>query len=207
MPTGLEWLVDYGLREGDFPDVAGTYSGLLVIAGGGACVWDDLERLGCRWDMHRGCVRVPDGDLMCVNSIGMDMPGEVVHWYANGARDLRAWAAARRPEHRQLWEQNLSRRPIHYHSCNAGFGTCWPVPGHGSSGLNACLVGMGLGYERAVLCGIPVDDSPHYHDPPWRACNFTRESPDKYWERAKTKCFKGRVRSMSGRTREMLGEP
>ena len=121
IPRGLEWIVDYGLREGDFPDCAGTHSGRLVIAGGAACVWDDLERLGCRSNQHRGCVIVPDGDLMVVNSLGMDMPGEVVHWYSNDAKALKAWSVARRPEHVQVWDKNFSRRPIQYHSCNPSF--------------------------------------------------------------------------------------
>jgi len=68
-----------------------------------------------------------------------------------------------------------------------------------------------LGYEEIILCGIPLDDAGHDGEPPWRRTNFTREvagqinNPEnRFWKEARLKVFEGRVRSMSGRTREWL---
>lgn len=201
------WLDKYGLDRRRIPDIAWTYKGLLVIAAGAACVWDDLERFGCRSKVRNGSVHVPDGHLMCINSIGMDMPGEVVHWYSNDATLLEAWSKARRPEHVIHWDKNLSRWPIKYHSYSEKWGTYWPVQGHGTSLLNGIFVGLLLGYEPIVICGGPLDDTPHYHDPPWRRTNFTREHNPKKWQTAYDRVLKGRVFSMSGNSRELLGAP
>jgi hypothetical protein len=71
-------------------------------------------------------------------------------------------------------------------------------------------VGIGLGYERMVLCGIPLDDGPHNGEPHWRKSSFTNEAADsddgmnRHWKRARDLAFKGRVKSMSGRTKDWL---
>lgn len=88
----------------------------------------------------------------------------------------------------------------------------WPWPGFGTSGFNAVLTGLGLGYEEIILAGIPLDDSGHYFDPPNTRTKFTQEVPTlngelKHWADAERNLFKGRVKSLSGRTREVLGAP
>ena len=92
----------------------------------------------------------------------------------------------------------------------------WPWPGHGTSSLNGCYTGLALGYDEIVLCGAPLDDSGHYFDPPTWHTNFVREIPDvdrggviqpRYWSEAKARIFDGKVKSMSGRTRDLLGAP
>jgi hypothetical protein len=58
-----------------------------------------------------------------------------------------------------------------------------------------------------------LDNSPNYFSPDWEVRNFENEVPKRqdgtmaYWEAAAKKCFRGRVKSMSGRTRELLGAP
>lgn len=54
-----------------------------------------------------------------------------------------------------------------------------------------------------VLCGMPMDDRPHYWDEgrqPWKACETFRPA----WQ-ALAPEYRARMRSMSGWTREMLG--
>ncbi|MFQ5622443.1 MAG: hypothetical protein ACE5FS_03505 [Paracoccaceae bacterium] len=181
----LSWLQNFGLGETQLPDLAGAFSGRLTIAGGGRCVWSDLEG---HWN----------GDVMCVNDIGMHFPGQVRHWYSNDAKMLAKWSAARRP----LLVARQERAILH-HSCNPGH-IHWPWPGHGSSGLNAVYTGLGLGYDEIFLAGMPLDDSGHYFDPPWVKTNFVREVPERYWIRARDHIFKGRVKSLSGRSKEIL---
>lgn len=186
-----------GVTFNQLPSLKNTYHGPLIIAGGGRCVWDDLSQI----DQSK------EWDVMCINDILMHFPSQVTHAYSNDDRWLKRWLSARRPRYTQN-----HKKPV-LHTCQKGEGmVVWPIPGHGSSGLNAIYVGLALGYEEIVLCGIPLDDSGHYFDPPWIKTNFVREigirnGEIKYWANAKEHIFQDKVRSISGRTRELLGGP
>lgn len=143
---------------------------------------------------------------MCVNDIVMHIPLKVSHAYSNDVLRLPWWVKARRPRYRSRFQEQIIT-----HSCNSGVQYRWPFPGHGTSALNACYIGIAMGYERIVLIGIPLDNTGHYFEPPWEESNFLREVPEDgsfhFWRLAAKKIFCGRVKSMSGRTRELLGEP
>ena len=75
----------------------------------------------------------------------------------------------------------------------------------GSSGLFACKIARQLGFERIILCGVPMDPSAKHvvRAQPWPAgVTFRRAS----WERHKEE-IKPFVRSMSGWTAEQFGRP
>lgn len=184
-----------------FPEVAGTHSGLLIIAASGRCVWGDLEKAGMakNHDDHP--------HIMCVNDMIMHYPGRVDHVYSNNHSYLPKWIAARR-------DQYVSRygeiKNTHSNKCGGRY--TWPWPGHGTSSLNAVYTGIALGYDSIWLCGVPLDDAGHYFEAPWEKTNFIREVADrdgeiKYWGNAKKKIFDDKVRSFSGRTRDLLGAP
>jgi hypothetical protein len=175
----------------------------LIIAAGGRCVWDDLR--GCGYPSE------PGHDVMCVNDMIAYFPGKVTHAYSNDAPMLGNWVRARRPL--------LARAhggPRHTFTCGVkghhSSTVFLPWPGHGTSGLNAVYTGLWLGYDRIILCGVPLDNSGHFFEPDWVTSNFQNEVADtdrgpRYWEQAARKVFDGRVKSMSGRTRELLGAP
>ncbi len=75
--------------------------------------------------------------------------------------------------------------------------------------MGAILVALALGYEGVVVAGMPLDNGPHNGEPPWRVSNVGGEvsDDDTHWKRAIDLAFKGRVKSLSGRTRGWLGEP
>ena len=79
------------------------------------------------------------------------------------------------------------------------------VSGSGSSGLYACKVAMHMEMDQTVLCGVPMSAKVGHHNnraKPWYAADkFFRQ-----WRDAEP-ILKGRVVSMSGRTRELLGSP
>lgn len=201
-----ELMSEYG--GGQFPEIAGTYSGNLVVCADAQCVWDDLERYGCRDGTGRGRVSKEGHDFMVVNKLGETFPGRIEHWYSNEWAVLEKFVAARRNEYRREFDA-----PQHTHS-RSGAKWNWPWTGHGSSGLGAILVGLWLGYEKIVVCGMPLDDGPHNGEPPWRGCRFESSevsdtvsgNPDHHWQKA-IKYFDGRVKSMSGRTQKWLGSP
>lgn len=203
-------MTGYGGFEFPLPPIAGTYAGKgLVVCGDAIGIWEDLEAFGCRYDVGRGSVRKNGWDFMTVNKLVETFPGEIEHCYSNEPSLLAKFIAARRSEYTKEFQA-----PRHTHSCNAGARHRWPWGGHGTSGLGATLVGIGLKYDQLVLCGLPLDDGPHNGEPPWRRCRFaSREAagskdggPDSHWKRARDLAFEGKVRSMSGRTLEWLGD-
>ena len=172
------------------PEIAGKYSGSLHIIGGGRNVWEDIEN------------NKPTGDVMAINDVGMYWPKALVHWYSNHAPHLPIWAQAR------TFRKGMKDNPVqHLHSCYEGVKWRWPFGGTGTSSLNAVYVALGLGYAPIVLCGIPLDDSGNFFDPHWVRSNFRREAHYDVWEFARDQVFDGKVKSMSGMSRQMLGAP
>lgn len=217
MPTALDhplraYLREIGADHLPLPKIAGDYAGKnLIICGDAACIWDDLERFGAAKPyIGRGRVEKDGWDIMTVNRAVETMPANIEHIYSNEPELLERFVLARRNEYVKEFE-----RPRHSHSHRRGSAKhVWPLGGHGTSGLSAALVGVGLGYQRIVLCGMPLNAVNHNGEPPWRRCNFEREVADnvasginQHWKRARDLAFKGKVRSMSGRTKEWLGEP
>ena len=206
-----DYFARYGGREFPLPKIAGAYTGhALMICADAACVWDDLEAFGCRCDRGRGKVEKTGCHFMVVNKLGEVFPGNIEHWYSNEAKLLGDFIKARRNEYSKEFYG-----PCHTHSNNRGVDWHWPFGGHGTSGLGAALVGLGLGYQEITLCGLPLDDAPHNGEPPWRQCRFeaaeaaaqVNGAPDAHWLRARDLAFGGKVKSMSGRTRQWLGAP
>ena len=206
-----EFLAEYGYHsKADIPEIAGTYSGKnVMVCGDAACIWDDLKAFGAAKLTGRGSVEKEGWDILTVNKLVETMPAVIEHCYSNEINLLEKFIAARRFEYRREFGP-----PRHIHCRNHGGGWNWPLGGHGTSGLGAVLIAVGLGYERIVLCGMPLTDTHHNGEPPWRNTSFTREVADtvgggmpKVWGLAKKLAFHGRVRSMSGRTREWLGAP
>lgn len=74
----------------------------------------------------------------------------------------------------------------------------------GSSGLYACKVALSLGFDRLVLCGIPLDREEGRIDGKDR-WNGSRAFKDGFKEALPA--LAGRARSMSGWTRLLLGAP
>lgn len=192
-----------GISNLQMPDLVEKFDGRLVICGGAACVWDDLQKLGIRGDSQNNGY-----DVMCVNDIVMHFPGRVLHAFSNDAKMFEFWLGARRKQIVRAFG------PVEYvHTCNNRHAKySWPWPGNGTSALGAVHTGLAMGYRKIVLCGIPLDDGPHYFSPPWGLSNFTREVPQRdggqmaYWFKV-SRQWQGRVTSMSGRTKELLGAP
>ena len=181
-------------RGSGLPDIAGTRSGRLAIAGCGRSLWDDMRALG-DW---------PDA-WMAVNAAGMHLPSVPQHWASAESDYFQYWL----PLRGFTWHGDRKvmhcKAQIHAPKPGPFVQHVWPFTGEGTSSLFAVKVGLALGYGEIVLCGVPLDGAGHYYDAPW----FSNEDYDQPgflldWER-NTESFKGRVRSMSGRTREILG--
>lgn len=189
-----------GISENQFPSINFTrLTDNLLIIGSGRCVWNDLIKVN----------QTLDWDVCCINDIIMHYPGYITHAYSNDHHTLNKWVDARRPRYRMDFKENILK-----HTCQVGRNDhfVWPFPGHGTSALNACYLGIALGYSNIVLAGVPLDNSGHYFDPPWCVTNFINEVPERdgelrYWKDAKENIFNGKIKSLSGRTAELLGCP
>ncbi len=181
----------------------------LIIVGSGRCVWDDLEKL------HTSRCKEITEDVMCINDMIMFYPGNIQHCTSCDAPMLKVWWEARRPP----YKVQFNVRP-RFHTVDNEQGVADVEAHHfgggGTSGLLACHVALKLGYDDILLCGVPIDNTGHFWEATWGKTNFQREIADvhgnirgdgrKYWTRA-AEMFAGRVKSMSGNTRKILGGP
>ena len=143
----------------------GTRSGKIVVCGSGHTMWDDLERSGfipTKWKQNF--------DIMAVNRAIMDIPSRIDFGYSNHMDMMFRWAQARDVAYTQ--QDNKAGHILTLHSNREYTKTQrWPVPGAGTSTLNAVLIAILLGYDEIKVCGAPMDNGPHYYDAPWFTWN------------------------------------
>lgn len=189
--------------RGELPSRAGKFSGPLLVMGGGRValgggryetVWDDYAK-----------VRPWKGEIMAVNDVGMHLHDRVRHWVTLHSEYMAGWRS-----YRQGHLYGSGDRPMtHSHKDKSASVDCvWPMAQlGGTSGLFACFIGLLLGYDEIVLAGVPMTGSGHYFDPPWVGSNFADDSTKLVWRWSQTNIFEGRVKSLSGWTKELLGAP
>lgn len=179
---------------------------IAIVLGGAACVWLDLaaieREIGEEWP----------GLVVAANDVGVHWQRDLHGWtslhpdkllHADPKHPAKlSWLAQRKMQglnEPQTWAKR--KRFNATHTINEG------IPG-GSSGLLAVQVAWAMGARRVILCGIPMTKTPHFeqstiHGPQaWRSA----DSHFRPWQRHADK-LRQRVRSMSGRTRELLGRP
>lgn len=172
-----------------------------VVLGGAACVWDDLARAQelCAFDA-----------VIAVNDAGAVYAGELEIWATLHPEKMAGWADARQvnglPPARIIaaHDGNTQEGRRNRYPVDLVVDYRWPgVIGSGSSVLFAVKVALGQGFERVVVCGAPMNSDPHFFDgQPWKeADGFYKD-----WQDALPH-IRGNVRSMSGRTMELLGLP
>ena len=170
---------------------------VALILGGADCL---------KADMEQALALFTPTIIIAVNNAGFDYPGPLDHWVTMHPDKMPEWVKKRRangyPGAGTLW------RPRHRQpGGNLEMREC-PSWG-GSSGLFAiavCRLGLkGPGTEyRAVLAGVPMQaERAHYDNPkPWNDCQHYLSS----WKTHLPQ-INGKVKSMSGWTREILGAP
>lgn len=170
-----------------------------LVIGGANTVWADVEAA-----LEIGEF---DGVVAC-NDVGALWPGPLDGWATLHPEKLRLWVERRsrngyppaaevfQYEHRTGLAKGATRA------------TEYRFPGQqhsGSSGLFALKVALvDLGFERAVLCGVPMSsDLEHFYETkPWRGAMSHQRGWNEVWPQ-----IGDRARSMSGWTRERMGEP
>lgn len=167
-----------------------------LVLGGAACVWDDLETAQ---QMLGDRERV----MVAANDVGMHIDGDF-HWCTLHAEHMPGWEAERAarglPRTYTTWGRTYPYGEEHLQALTERA----VEHGMGSSGMLAVEVAVHLGCAPILLCGVPLDDSPHFFDAAaWaHASGFRR-----HWERRAQWLRERHVRSMSGWTRDLLGGP
>jgi hypothetical protein len=190
------------------PACAGNYHGTAVVLGSARCIWDDIDKV----DFEKV-------EVIAINNMIMHFKGRVHHGVSLHPEEPPLWRQLRMTNqcepsyvhtHSHRLPENNENLPQYDFKTRHGLDYIWVIEGGrgGSSGLFATMVGLALGYEKIILCGVPLDGSGHFFDPPGKVVNqFRGGNIKEEWLNANEKYFKGRVTSYSGQTREWLGAP
>ena len=190
----------------DFPtEYLDQARGKVVVCGSGHTLWDDLEKCGFvanKWKQNF--------DIIATNRAVMDIPAPINHVYSNHM-DMTMWWVNGRDV---AYQQKDKPYPDTIMHSNRDYTrtVVWPVPGSGTSGLNAVIMAALMGYEEIKVCGMPLDNGPHYYDASWFKWNhFEGQSYDgnplnngllRPWHKFLDK-FSDVVEPMSGNPRKM----
>lgn len=186
-----------------------------LVIGGADTVWDDLRCL-------EATVGPWKGPVVAVNDIGtgLEMWAEE---HGISLPPLSHWASLHpecfyRARGGEGWIRQRKDRGL-----PGGYET-WGVPGrvrvsrrlepngvlNGGSGMLGALVALQVA-QKAVLCGIPMSRGGYYPESPAHGPEAVYEPAVAHWKAWTAEPYRGtmqgRVRSMSGRTRETFGAP
>lgn len=171
-----------------------------LILGGGDCVWSDVEA----WETLYG--KAWDGLVIAANDVGCWWPRPLDHWVSLHPNKFKRWEAQRRANGQDPAGSTWGR-PGRHHEQVTWVHEVHQWPG-ADSGLLAVQVAQMLGITRAILCGVPMTVAPHFAEskegfgPAWYAAAAHID----VWHRHRVH-LAGWVRSMSGKTMELLGKP
>lgn len=164
---------------------------IAAIIGGAASVWKDWQDLQAISEVDA---------IIAVNHVGMRFYGEINHWVSLHSEFMPDWLAARAarglntPE--GIWFPEDGLNPNIPHRTVKDWG--------GSSGLMAVTVALELGFDKIILCGVPIEDSAaHFlYQEDWQGAKRYQQA----WQRHVAE-LAGKVRSMDGWTSQFLGRP
>lgn len=171
---------------------------IALVLGGAKCLWDDIA-----------AAREILGDLpfsvVACNDAGAAWSGPLDIWASLHPELMSKWVETRRirgyePARQYAYHEDMRVEPranivtpYHFERTHQS----------ASSGIFAAKVAMEQGY-RAILCGVPLSfgqahffDSAEWKGAPSFVEGFKQAAP----------FLLGRVKSMSGKTREVLGAP
>lgn len=171
-----------------------------LVLGGAAEVWDSLaetERLFGPgwWELAVAC-----------NDIGCLWPHHLDAWCTLHPEKMANWRRRREENGHPRAVEHIGRngrqpgaldRTIHH-----------PF-GNGSSGLLSVAVALHLGATRVVLCGVPMTRTPYFDGSVEHTTGHTFSGANAHWKKWQFHAAEldGRVKSMSGRTQNLLGAP
>lgn len=174
---------------------------IALVLGSAECVDDDAQRALALFD--------PDC-VIAINDMIANWPGPIDHAVSLHVENLPHWLDARaeiQPDRPMTWSHTGAARLGRLSQIADRMLPDWK----GSSGLFAVAVARELGM-RAVLCGVPMESAHHvagrsratWNNQRWPEREVRNYRDGWMLNRNRIAPF---VRSMSGWTRDLLGEP
>ena len=194
----MDWSNNGIEGRGEFPPVLlNRFKGRALVLGTGRTIWEDLSRAN-----QKGC------EVVAVNNMILHYKGKVTHGCSLHPEEPELWKALRPAYHAEPCEVITHSQLANGHKAKTDFTWYIDRGGGGTSGLFATMLALALGYEQVTLCGIPMDAEGHFYDPPTQrdGC-FKSDFVRNEWRECNQLYFRGRVKSMSGFTRDLLGCP
>ncbi len=171
---------------GNTPTIADSYSGLLLVISSGRSLWDDLKKFEETFKRPY--------DTMGVNFAGMFFPFPLTHWATLHGEYFDWWVTMRKEMYHSQEVQThtntlMSRRKPTMAK------NVWHMPNvGGTSGMFAIKVGLALGYDKVVLCGLPADGSGHFYLQDAGNTTFGSNGQIEEWANAEEIILKGESR-------------
>lgn len=173
---------------------------IALVVGSAPCLWDDLDKYMSMSSFNKA-------DIALVNLSALSF-----------FRDKATYLITLHPELASSIKTLRNNRSSEYlvcHStkCEEGVDFAWsiPDPQYGFSGFFAARILVSMGYSKVVLCGCPNNNTGHFYDDP---INKRKSQPVKHGEdvcKSQIDHYKkdllGKVKSFSGFTKELFGEP
>lgn len=193
------------LRRGGFVSHPPEYPEAVPVNDLAGCII--LGSAPC-WEADLASARVfaPDWPVVAVNGVGTLYLDRIEAWCSIHGRDLMKWVPMREERggntdyagYGNFTDREESGNIIRWNRPNSG----------GSSGLHAVELAMEIGYEKIILCGMPLDGQQRVRSLDGIAvegvCAYA--SYQDGWNKLLPEMH-GRVRSMSGWTKGLLGKP
>jgi hypothetical protein len=149
-------------------------------------------------------------DIMCINDAVLAFRDRVNHFASYHDELIGNWMMVRKPETIDGVLKPVLRGVVTHGQRAGEFTKRVHVFQHGggTSAMFGALVAERLGYERIILCGCGLTKEGRFCEPPWATTHDYWETDDgPAWIRARDAGELSHCRSMSGRTREVLGAP
>lgn len=187
----------------------------MLICGSGRTLFPDLHSFAelC------GAPEIDDvlhnidafADVMAINEAYLAL--ETVHHLVSYHDEI-IWPLLMLKGPRHTWngEYRVDTQPrvvCHSQRESKGVDRVWAFEeGGGSSSFFGVQVALEMGYRRIVLCGVPFDATGRFYFPPWRGGHDYKGTDGwEIWQKWRGEGRLKGVRSASGATRELLGEP
>jgi hypothetical protein len=168
---------------------------IAFVIGGASCVWHD-------WNRAR-FLCVPDVSVL-INDMGVDYPGAVDLWVSYHQNLLAEWIKKRK----KLGLPDATKHFVGPGRCRKGVPGAKVIKVHGgSSGLLATYAALKEHATHVILTGVPLDTQQGHVLGKYKGEGWPDgKNYQGHWKRD-FKALRGKVRSMSGFTRDLLGEP
>lgn len=172
--------------------------GTALVLGGGDTLLDDLNRVAAL-DLQY------EATVACNDAIAI--PPVLLAAVTLHPEKYHLWLGTRRsngfPEPAFLFTHKVTKR---FHEPSVRL-TDYDFPGQEASMTSAVMAAkvamLDLGFDKVVFCGVPMTKTPHYFG------GDIWDIADHYMKRWRSIApeYQARMRSLSGRTRDLLGEP